>query len=151
MQLLRAFEDRFTVSFMQNRMRSWTMALAVAAFAATCLPRTAARAQSHERTQAGGDLHQELDRLEQQRFEEQLRRARAADRAREAERARRMREDQERGAQAAERKREARETARAREEFEAASLQAAREADRERTAKRGRSQRDRHAPAPPSR
>ena len=146
---LRRLPDRFTVSLMlTTRMRSWTIASAVMAFIATCLPLSVARAESPEHARKGQNVQEELDRKEQERFQEKLRKAREADRVREAERARRARETEERQAQSAERAREALESAHAREAREAESLQAAREADRERSGRRRRGQADEHGNTP---
>jgi multidrug efflux pump subunit AcrA (membrane-fusion protein) len=120
----------------------------VVALTAAGLPLSAAFADPPERRREATD---ELDRRREQRFQEQLRRAREADRVREADRARRLREAQEREGEVVERKRESHDAARAREERENASLQAAREADRERSARRSRSRRDHTQPAPPAR
>jgi len=132
-------------------MRRLAGATGLLAIMAVQLPLTLALAEPPQRARDAPDLKQELDRKQQERFQEQLRRAREADRLREADRASRAREAQEREAQAAERGRETREAARIREEREAASLHAAREAERDRSSKRNSTRRDRNVPAPPSR
>ena len=132
---------------MRTNARAWVMGGVFAAFIAACLPPSAAFADPPQ----ASDPRSELERKREQRFQEQLQRAREADRVRETDRARRLKEVQERDTQAIEHTRESRDSARERKEREDTSLQAAREADRERTARRARSRRDRDAPAPPAR